>query len=364
MRRLEDIKKELKGLAANRLEDALLRLKELLPAGSELCREVALQQSRLNQVERDFLQGIAGYYDRTVAYNRACMAILTLIDGLKPEDLAVDTHSIFDLRIPRYKPDLMRLNRRQAKSRFSEKFERLKTADTQHYIILAERHQQPRTFVERLILDLEDRGFSLDYEPEGDYHVRLAHLDPGSDLEGAQLFFRQYLSQRFHQDISRLADLKPGFPPSGQYEYIITAFEFAGLWEKHTGELLRWIATDFSQPPPSLPTHFIFFYIIDEGLLKPPPAAGLLDFLSGRKSTRQLIQQALQHLETLPNCTLIPELQPVPVEELAAWLHDYVSNEEEIDKLLQEVLRPLGDGQDQKRLNMSFIERRLMEYIS
>jgi hypothetical protein len=47
MRRLEDIKKELKGLAANRLEDALLRLKELLPAGSELCREVALQPGHL-----------------------------------------------------------------------------------------------------------------------------------------------------------------------------------------------------------------------------------------------------------------------------------------------------------------------------
>lgn len=279
-----------------------------------------------------------------------------IIASRRPADDARSSHRTvppFDRKFPRYKLDVLRLDRNDVAAIFKQRFKMLEKEKTQHYFVYGDNNQQPDRFVERMIFELESSSHLLDYQPEGDKHIFIHNLKLAGNLHVSKCYFLEYFEERFGGSVSCLLELEKIFNPNDRYPFVVTVLNlYVDEWQPYTPDFFKWFLDDFCQTDPANPAHFLFFFILQKGATEHP---------APEKSTQQKqVEVFMNSLGGRSNCTVFPELRPISVNDLEKWLQAFISNTYAITQLRKEILSPEKYGD---QLDLALVEYQLMDFI-
>lgn len=374
MATLNHIKEEIKKALAKGVEVTIAKMEPMLSQQSPLYADLLQVKGRYEDSQHKFQLGLIPYETASLIANQVRYALLTEIiarldredfrELYRPEDnfsKKPNTMLPFDLKVPRFKMDVLRLDRKDAASIFNARFNSLKDSPVQHYFIYADRHQQPRSFVERLIFELESKSSILQYEAEGDNHIKLEEPELEGNLEISKLRLCEYFSERFGTSVSSISDI-PTTTTSGENPMIIaTTFKYhIKEWKPYSKAFFEWLCTSFSNMPQGDTARFIFFHVIQKDHFPERAKGSILVFFNGKSSKQKLAETTLKQLQKFPNCTVLPELKPISLHDLTKWLEEFISNETAVDKLLNSIT---GAPIQKDYLDMSVIEDQLVNIL-
>jgi hypothetical protein len=374
MKTLNHIKEEIKMALAKGVEATISKLEQMLSHQSSSYTDLLQIKGRYEDSQHKFKMGLIPYETASLIANQVRYALLTEIvvkldredfqqQYMPDENFPEKSKSIlpFDLKVPRFKMDVLRLDRKNAASIFNARFNNLKEAPVQHYFIYADRHQQPRSFVERLIFELESKSSILQYDAEGDKHIKLAEPDLEGNLEISKLRLCEYFSERFGTSVSSVSDIPATKTSGGNQMIIASTFKYhIKEWKPYSKAFFEWLFTSFSDAPKGNTAKFIFFHIIQKDSFSARAKGSIMGFLSGKSSKQKLAENTLKQLQKFPNCTVLPELKPISLHDLTKWLEEFISNETAVDKLVKMIT---GAQVRKDPLDMSFVEDQLINIL-
>ncbi|KAA3639758.1 MAG: hypothetical protein DWQ02_03090 [Bacteroidetes bacterium] len=374
MKTLNHIKEEIKMEMAKGIEASISKTEALLSTESSLHSDLLQIKGRYADSQRKFQMGLIPYEATSLVANQVRYALLTEIvgrleiddfkDHYKPEEKIPDkpiTQLPFDLKIPRFKMDVLRLDRRKAASLFRARFDLLKDIPVQHYFIYGDRHQQPRSLVERLVFEMESNARTLQYDAEGDKHIRIVEPETEGNLAVSKLSFCEYFSERFGTTVSTLADIPVSPSTEGNDQYVITVFKFhIKEWKDYSKAIFEWLLSTFCKTSDGASTKFIFFHVLQKDSFSARAKGSLLRILGGKPGKQKRVETMLEGFKKHPNCTVLPELKPISIHDLTKWLEEFISNETVIDKLLKDIS---GGKKFKDALDMSFVENQLVNIL-
>jgi DNA replication protein DnaD len=377
METLTQIKEAIKEALANGIEEGLRTLEQFLATESPKFDQFAGLKNKYSDTQINLALGKISIENRGIVVNQIRDSLLNqFLEELEVMDIAqayrpagVKLPTLrpippFDRKFPRYKLDVLRLDRTNVAALFKERFGEMEKnkVKTQHYFIYADRHQQPGSFVERMIFELETSPHLLNYEAEGDKHIAIRELDLAGNLEVSKLRLCEYFEERFGGPVSYLLQAEQFFAPTDRYPYLITVLKIhVRDWQPHTADFFKWFFNDFCITDPAIPTRFLFFFIFQKDTAAAGAKRSFFSFLSGKSSQQKDAEALLDSLKTKPGCTVFPELKPISLHDLIKWLSDFISNESVIDKLLKEIL---GTEKYGDQFDLSLVESQLVAYLA
>jgi len=373
MKSLSHLKEEIKIEIAKGLENAFTRLETMLSHECPRYLDLLQLKGKFEDSQKQFKLGTISYESATLVSNQVRYGLLTeIVARMETEDLQKEYRLAaagssrrklilpFDLKLPKFKMDVLRLDRKDTAAMFRERFKQLGETTVQHYFVYGDRHQQPRSFVERMIFELESTGQTLHYEAEGDKHILVKEPEMEGNLEVSKLRFCECFSERFGTSVSRLSDIESS-ATTGNNAFITTILKFhVEDWKDYTRAFLIWLLTDFCMSASALPASFLFFHIIQKDSFSGSAKRSPIWFFGGKPAKQKLVEAALKELEQFQSCTVFPELKPISQYDLTKWLQEFISNETAIDTLLNEIT---GAQKQTQNFDMSFIENRLTQLL-
>jgi hypothetical protein len=374
MKTLNHIKEEIKKALNKGIEVTISRTEDILSPEADLYADLLQIKGRYKDSQRKFQMGLIPYETAALVANQVRYALLTeIVARLNAEDLKdqyrpettnppiLKTQLPFDLKIPRFKMDVLRLDRRKAASLFKARFNELNDNPVQHYFIYGDRHQQPRSLVERLVFEMESNARTLQYDAEGNKHIRITEPEVEGNLAISKLRICEYFSERFGTSVSTLQDIPLSPGTNGMDNFIITVFKFhIKEWQDYSKAIFEWLLSTFCNMEEPSTTKFIFFHVIQKDSFSARAKGSLMSLFGGKPGKQKRAEMALEGLKKYPNCTVLPELKPISLHDLTKWLEEFISNETVIDRLLKEITgeRKLSDS-----LDMSFVENQLVNIL-
>ncbi len=262
----------------------------------------------------------------------------------------------FDKGIPRYKIDILSLSRHDQADIFEINFHK-KTGNAQHYFIHANNLQLPNSFGYRLVFQLELWLKKLDknmhYVAQNNHFVKIKNWKFSSDMGISQRRIKAYFEELFElSSIDSLIELKKEYPLIKKYDYISTIFKIhQEEWNENAAAVLKWFINDFCKTNSENSTKFLFFFIIEKHVVELPSEA-----------QEQEINNTLQEIGKMENCTVFSELQPVKKLQILRWFGNFVDKETEINRMVQQILDNYSN-EVSKGINMSHLEDQLSEII-
>jgi len=262
----------------------------------------------------------------------------------------------FDKGIPRYKIDILSLDRRDQADLFEIQFHNQKS-NVQHYFIHSDNLQLPNSFGYRLVFQLESWLKKLDktmhYVAQNNHFVKIKNWKFSSDIGISQRRIKAYFEELFElAAIDSLTELKKEYPLIQKYDYISTIFKIHQEdWNETSAEILNWFIQDFCKTSSAYSTKFLFFFIIEKHV----------EDESG--STQEIaINSTLEEIGKIENCTIFSELKPVKKLQLLRWFGGFVDKESEINRMVKQIIdnysNQVADG-----MNMSHVEEQLSDII-
>ena len=374
METLSQIKETIKKAIAEGLETGLKFIESLLDKESALFNVFVEFKRSFADAMLDFDRGLIDTAKKKEIESQVTHGLIYgIVEKLELDDIIASRRPAgdkkasrriippFNLKFPKYKLDVLRLDRTDTAALFKQRFMELKEPKVQHYFVYAERHQQPRSFVERMIFEVETNPNLILYEPEGDKHIFVKELDLGNNLEIARLNFCEYFSGRFGGNVASLHQVEPAFAPGDYYPFVATVIRLhVDDWRPHTEDFLKWLFNDFCRTDPAIPTHFLFFFIVQKDTARNTAGLPFFRFLTGKNNPAKKAEAVLDAVRHMPWCTVFPELKPILVRDLIKWLGDFISNETAIDTLLRDIL---GSEKHGEAFDMSLVESQLVTYL-
>ncbi len=262
----------------------------------------------------------------------------------------------FDKGIPRYKIDILSLSRNDQADIFEINFHK-KTSNVQHYFIHANNLQLPNSFGYRLVFQLElwlkKLNKTMHYVAQNNHFVKIKNWNFSSDLGISQRRIKAYFEELFElSSIDSLIELKTEYPLIKKYDYISTIFKIhQEEWNENATAVLKWFINDFCRTTSGYSTKFLFFFIIEKHVEELPS-----------ETQEKEINNTLQEIGMMDNCTVFSELQPVKKLQILRWFGNFVDKETEINRMVQQILDNYTN-EASKGINMSHVEDQLAEII-
>ena len=262
----------------------------------------------------------------------------------------------FDKGIPRYKIDILSLDRRDQADLFEIQFHNQESS-VQHYFIHADNLQLPNSFGYRLVFQLElwlkKLGKTMHYIAQNNHFVKIKNWKFSSDIGISQRRIKAYFEELFELvAVDSLSELKTEYPLIKKYDYISTIFKIhQEEWNETSGEILKWFINEFCKITNEYSTKFLFFFIIEKHVEEAPS-----------QTQQTAINQTLTEIGTLKNCTVFSELKPVKKLQILRWFGNFVQKESEIKRMVQHIIDN-NSGDIENGMNMSHVEEQLSNII-
>jgi len=262
----------------------------------------------------------------------------------------------FDKGIPRYKMDILSLDRNDQADLFEVNFHK-QASNVQHYFIHADNLQLPNSFGYRLVFQLElwlkELDKTIHYVAQNNHFVKIKNWKFSSDIGISQRRIKSYFEELFElTPIDSLTELKSEYPLIKKYDYISTIFKIHQEdWDSSSAEILKWFIKDFCRTTVRFPTKFLFFFIIEKHVED-----------TSSKDQEIAIDQTLEEIENIENCTVFSELKPVKKLQILRWFGNFVARESEIKRMVQQIIDN-NSGDIENGINMSDVEEQLSDII-
>ncbi len=262
----------------------------------------------------------------------------------------------FDKGIPRYKIDILSLDRHDQADVFEINFHKQEST-VQHYFIHANNLQLPNSFGYRLVFQLElwlkKLNKTMHYVAQNNHFVKIKNWKFSSDMGISQRRIKAYFEELFElSSIDSLTELKIEYPLIKKYDYISTIFKIHQEdWNDNSAAVLKWFINDFGKVTSGYSTKFLFFFIIEKHVEELPS-----------KDQEVAINNTLQEISMIKNCTVFSELKPVKKLQILRWFGDFVEKESEIKRMVQRIIDN-NTGDVSNGIDMSFVEEQLSDII-
>ncbi len=373
---LNELKKQCQQLiATNKLEEFFELLSDALHPDSDAALNLIQQSASYNRTLNDDLNGIISRENANLEYNKVTNALSQLIrqlaakdlgNGIKLTDPLNDLVKELDVTTPITPIKRVDCNRQDPVKTFRKAFavNRSSKKNFQFYFLLACPTQQPESFAERIVLQLQDRletHETMDYRRSKNERFLTEPLpyDDFWGLEGCQDKFKKYFAQRFHlgNNNDSFEDYLRSGLPKMPYAYVATAFKItASQWnEDTTPHYLEWIMQTFRETDENVPT-FLFFFLFTIKNSHQDQAMTTKD-----KKFREEVKNLVAKWGS--DTTLIDNLEPVLKGEIETWLEGLGNVPQNLkNKIIERMASNLSTEEEkklfekEKKFNMEPIE--------
>ncbi len=353
-------------------------LSRRLNSAREAFNQLIQLSSRYNRVsDDDLVKGVVSRENATLEYNQIAQALLSLINGLREDDLGDggDLEDPLDAEARNISVDvlitplfLVNCDRRKPVRLFWRAFNQYleQKRHFQFYFLPSCPSQQPESFAERTVQELLEKELdkvneAFDFRRRADERLLIEPLPLGINEAGCQKAFKKYFTERFglaNSGVSFEDYIRSGLPKL-PWQYVATAFKITpDDWDDEiTGPYIEWIMDTFSQTGPDIPT-FIFFFVVS---VKNAHRADV----PLRGSTREALDGVRKLAEKRPEeATLIEPLPPVPADDLEDWLEKLGSVPQEQKQRIISLMaaRLSGDEEAWFRQNNEFNMERIEQF--
>ncbi len=293
------------------------RLKTLLLTSSDAYNEVVLQESRFNENETERMGGRLSFEKAALVTNQVKQSFLLLIDKLQPADLKEKPGQSFH-EYHSYTCDRVPQN-----DRFKEIFIEKKSKKTHYFYLYGFYLQSLKGLFKRISYSLEgslrdvinpnqDSGsktFQADLPIKYSNNVDVFKLDILKDLFTAFDMKVNECEPLLEKDLAWLQQNSPSLQGLGPSDYVCIFVSISEWdWDKKiTPDITRWMIKNFCEVdlPADSPTFLFFFAVSYEDENSP---------------VEQEVEEVISKGEYVVG---LPELEMVPMRDIASWFNRY-----------------------------------------
>lgn len=298
--------------------------------------------------------------------------------GVSRDD--IDHNRAVPVPLPREILHQINCDRKRFKRVFEKAFRSDPPPGHRVFVLPATPDQQPGSFAERMVLELQTERSKRIHRPVDDWdRMKFVPLQLGLDEEDTIASFSEQFNEFLqvpHGQITTLCDFYNSETSLSENDFVVVPFMLhSSEWETYVPALFDWMLNTFcSEKTGSLPGFLFFITLIME---PESPKKGLAKLFGGGKSQHDKILDSLKPFENHDKMVLFEPLPGVPVRDLKAWFREsnFIQNEMRIRQIINTaVANTKGEleqaltssnyaANDDLLLDMSFVELLLEDII-
>ena len=375
---LSELKRTILGLVASgKLGEAFEAVQPQLNLNSEANNTITLLSGDHARVFASEMKGKVTREQARVDYNNISERLVNLINLLSDSDLghgggnAADPLSVAAQKLPVQRALTpkwtVNCDRKKPKRLFFDAFDEhaRESSRFQFYFLLSDANQQPESFSERMVLELQedeqdDAGHSIEYRRDAAGRLKVEPVPLSSvNVSGCQKAFIKYFAERFGLENTATAfrDYLDTGLPLLPHKYVVSSFRLtASTWDEElTPPYLEWLIGQFAHTGQNIPT-FLFFFVVK------------VKNAHQRERLRRDDARVLEGVELLARqypkkVTVIGDFPPVHTDEFEYWIEEVGGDVPDIVKqeVIDLIVRRLGAEEHShyrahSELNMEHIE--------
>jgi len=313
---VEEKRMELKGLIDD-MPQMFERLKALLLTTSDAYNEVLLQESRFNENETERLGGRVSFENAALVTNQVRQACLLLIDNLRPTDLKEKPGQSF------HEYHSYTCDRVEQSDRFKEILISENTRKNHYFYLYGFYLQSHKGLFKRIAYELEGRlrdvlnpnqesgskTLQIDLPLKYSNNVEVFKLDILKDFFTAFGLAVNECEPLLEKNLAWLRQNSPALQGYGPDDYVCVFVSISEWdWDKKiTPEITRWMIQNFCEVEmPADSPSFLFFFAVS--------------YEDENSPVEQQVEEVISKGKFVVG---LPELNMVPMRDIASWFNRY-----------------------------------------